>query len=318
MTGEPIMQAILIEAQNNGYFVSDYLMQQWKNFQKGKANSWVPSSSNFYGADLSQAYRLYTLALAKSPEMGAMNRLKEFKFLSAEAKWRLAAAYQLTGQENTALDLISGLPINFEQRPNPGFTFGSDLRDQAMVLETLTLLKKRTKAEELLSSIAAKLSQDNWYSTQTTAYSLLAIAKFCGKNQSGAKIIASGSINGKAINLNVNAYLRQLPVLFTGTNNNVVIKNNGTNTLYIRLISAGQPLAGDSLKVNNNPAVLQMSVSYLSQDGKAIDVNKLKQGTDFIAKVVIKKPRQPWLVQRNGTYPNIPQWMGNIKFQNDG
>ncbi len=280
----------LIEAQNNGYFVSDYLLQQWRNYQKGKANSWLPNASNFYGADLSQAYRLYTLALAKTPELGAMNRLKEFKYLTVEAKWRLAAAYQLAGQENIALDLISGLPISFEQRPNPGFTFGSDLRDQAMVLETLTLLKKRTKAEELLGSIAAKLSQDNWYSTQTTAYSLVAIAKFCGKNPSGAKIIASGTVNGKAVNLNANAYLRQLPVMFTSSNTNVVIKNNGSNTLYLRLITSGQPLAGDSLKVNNNPAILQMSISYLSQDGKAIDVNKLSQGTDFIAKVVIKNP----------------------------
>ena len=56
------------------------------------------------------------------------------------------------------------------------------------------------------------------------------------------------------------------------------------------MITKGQPLAGDSLKVNNNPAVLAMSVSYLTQDGKAIEVNQLKQGTDFVAKVTIKNP----------------------------
>ena len=31
-----------------------------------------------------------------------------------------------------------------------------------------------------------------------------------------------------------------------------------------------------------------MSVSYISQDGKEIDISKLQQGSDFIAKVVIK------------------------------
>ena len=49
-------------------------------------------------------------------------------------------------------------------------------------------------------------------------------------------------------------------------------------------------MSGDSLKVNNNPAVLNMTVSYLTQDGRDIDVSQLTQGTDFIAKVVIKNP----------------------------
>ncbi|MEO5889876.1 MAG: MG2 domain-containing protein [Ferruginibacter sp.] len=280
----------LLEAQNNGYLVSDYMLQQWKNFQRGKANGWIVSSTNFYGGDLLQAYRLFTLALAKAPELGAMNRLKEFKYLSPEAKWRLAAAYKLTGQDNAALDLVSGLPTSFENRPSPGITFGSELRDQAMVLETLTLMGRRAKAAELLPAIAAKLSQDNWYSTQTTAYALIAIAKYCGKNPSGTKIIAAGSIDGKSTDINSAAYIRQLPVVFKNGSSNVVITNKGNNTLYVRLITQGQPLSGDSLKVNNNPAVLSMSVNYISQDGKEIDINKITQGSDFIAKVVIKNP----------------------------
>jgi hypothetical protein len=281
----------LVEAQSNGYLVSDYMLQQWKNFQRGKANGWVPSTNNFYGGDLIQSYRLYTLALAKAPELGAMNRLKEFKYLSAEAKWRLAAAYKLAGQDNIALDLISGLSVSFPVRTSWGYTYGSDVRDEAMVLETLTLLGKRAKAEELMKQIAGKLAQDYWYSTQTTAYSLIAIAKFCGKNPSGAKIISSASIAGKQTDINSAIYIRQLPVAFKDQNGSpVVITNKGSNTLYVRIITKGQPLAGDSLKVNNNPSMLVMNVSYLTQDGKAIEVNQLKQGSDFVAKVVIRNP----------------------------
>ncbi|MEO6548867.1 MAG: MG2 domain-containing protein [Ferruginibacter sp.] len=280
----------LIEAQNNGYVVSDYMLQSWKSFQRGKANSWVISTTNFYGGDLAQAYRLFTLALAKSPELGAMNRLKEFKYLSPEAKWRLAAAYKLAGQENAALDLTAGLPTEFGNRLNPGITFGSELRDQAMVLETLTLMGNRKKAAALLPTIAAKLSEDSWYSTQTTAYALIAIAKYCGKNPSGVKILAAANVNGKAVDINSAAYIRQLPVLFTNGNSNLVITNKGSNVLYVRLITKGQPLSGDSLKVNNNPAALAMSVSYISQNGAPVDINQLQQGSDFIAKVVIKNP----------------------------
>ncbi|MFZ1786649.1 MAG: MG2 domain-containing protein [Ferruginibacter sp.] len=282
----------LVEAQNNGYLVSDYMLQQWKNYQRGKANSWAPSTTNFYGGDLTQAYRLYTLALAKAPELGAMNRLKEFKYLSPEAKWRLAAAYKLTGQDNTALDLIGGLLTSFEERTSPGYTFGSALRDQAMVLETLTLMgkTKAAKARELLPTIAAQLSQDRWYSTQTTAYALLAIAKYCGKNPSGAKIIATGIVDGKNIDINAASYIRQIPILFPNGASNVVITNKGSNNLYVRLVIQGQPLSGDSIKINNNPAVLSMNVSYINQNGTAIDISQLAQGTDFVAKVVITNP----------------------------
>lgn len=277
----------LLEAQQNGYFVSDYLLQQWKNFQRGKANNWAPSTTNFYGADLSQAYRLYTLALAKSPELGAMNRLKEFKYLSEEAKWRLAAAYKLAGQDNTALDLISGLSLTFPVRSNPGFTYGSGLRDQAMVLETLTLMGKRDKAATVLTSVAGSLSQDSWYSTQTTAYSLIAIAKYCGKNPSGEKIIAATSINGLKTDITSASYLKQLPVVFKNGDAPVNIVNKGKNTLYLKLITRGQPLTGDSIKPVNNSGTLIMNVSYISQNASVLDITKLQQGTDFIAKVSI-------------------------------
>ncbi len=278
----------LLEAINNGYFVSDYMMQQWKNYQKGKATSWVPTTTNFYGGDLAQAYRLYTLALAKSAELGAMNRLKEFKYLSAEAKWRLAAAYKLAGQDNIALDLASGLPMDFPKRSYSGFTYGSDLRDQAMVLETLTLIGKRSKAAELLNTVAARLSEDNWYSTQTTAYSLIAIAKYCGKNVSGSKIIASTNIGGIKADINSTAYLRQVPVVFKNGNIPVVVTNKGNNNLYLKLVTRGQPLTGDSTKPVNNPAILLMNVEYVSRDGKTIDYSSLTQGTDFVARVTIK------------------------------
>ncbi len=278
----------LIEAQNNGYLVSDNIVNQFKNYQKGKANSWVPSTTNFYGGDVAQAYRLYTLALAKAPEMGAMNRLKEFKYLSPQAKWRLAAAYKLTGQDNAAVDLIIGLPVTFASVSESGFTYGSNVRDQAMVLETLTLLGRKNQAAAVLTELANNLATDNWYSTQTTAYSLLAIAKYCGKNASGAKIIANASLAGKVLNINANTYLQQIRVVLKDGSNNTAITNKGNNILYVKLITQGQPLTGDTTNVATNSTSLNMSISYLAQNGTVVDINKISQGTDFIVKVDVK------------------------------
>ncbi len=287
----------LIEAQNNGHIVSENLLSQWKNYQKGKANAWAPSTTNFYGGDLAQAYRLYTLAIAKSAEMGAMNRLREFKYLSVEAKWRLAAAYKLAGQDNIAVDLISGLPTTFTQRLYAGFTYGSDLRDEAMVLETLTLLGRKAQAATVLNNVAARLSEDSWYSTQTTAYSLIAIAKYCGKNASGAKIIAATNLAGKAQDINANSYIKQLPVALKDGSNATSIINRGTNVLYVKIITQGQPLTGDTIKTANSSAALSMSISYISQDGSAVDISKLAQGKDFIAKVSIKNTGNKFYLQ---------------------
>src|SRR6201999_1448793 len=107
---------------------------------------------------------------------------REFKYISVEAKWRLAAAYKLAGQPEIGMQMIAGLPTTIKPYNSMYGTFGSDLRDEAMILETLTLLGQQQKASVQLRTVAARLSEDSWYSTQTTAYSLFAIAEYCGTN----------------------------------------------------------------------------------------------------------------------------------------
>ncbi|MDQ0105288.1 hypothetical protein SAMN05660909_02806 [Chitinophaga terrae (ex Kim and Jung 2007)] len=282
----------LIEAQARGYTLTPGILDQWKKYQRNKASTWAPNTQNFYGGDLTQAYRLYLLALAKVPELGAMNRLKEFRYISAPAKWRLAAAYKLAGQPEVANSLIQGLNTDVKPYNQLGGTFGSDLRDKAMILETLTILGQRTKANELLKQVAAQLSQaDQWYSTQTTAYSLIAIAKFCGANKGGSKMNFTYNLNGTSGTVNGASYVVQLPVNFnTGASGNLSIKNNGSNVLYTRLILQGQPESGQEPVAANNPDVLGMQVTYHTRDGKALDPATLKQGADFMATITITNP----------------------------
>ncbi|HVI43299.1 MAG TPA: MG2 domain-containing protein [Chitinophaga sp.] len=281
----------LLEAQTRGYTLPAGMLDQWKKYQRNKAATYTPNSQNFYGGDLTQAYRLYLLALAKSPELGAMNRLKEFKYLSVPAKWRLAAAYRLAGQPEVANALIQGLSTDVKPYNQLGGTFGSDLRDKAMILETLTILGQRSRAGEMVRQIAARLSQnDQWYSTQTTAYSLIAVAKYCGNNKGGSKMNFSYTLNSAKGNVNGQSFLSQVPVTFNTSNGNVSIQNSGQNVLYVRLILQGQPEAGQEPAPSNNPDVLGLQVQYKTRDGKPIDPSTLKQGTDFMATVTIQNP----------------------------
>lgn len=98
-----------------------------------------------YQEDLTQAYRLYTLALANSPELGAMNRMKENKNLSVAAKWRLAAAYFYAGHQETARSIINNLQTKIDNYNELNYTYGSPERDEAMILETLTLLNEKER-----------------------------------------------------------------------------------------------------------------------------------------------------------------------------
>jgi uncharacterized protein YfaS (alpha-2-macroglobulin family) len=278
----------LIEAQNLGYSLPAGLLDGLIRFQKAKANNWTPNSSNFYGGDLSQAYRLYTLALAKKPEISAMNRLRGFEYLSESAKWRLAAAYRLAGQASAAANLINKLPLQTKDYNQLGGTYGSGLRDEAMILETLSLMGQKARAAQLLQTVAAHLGSESWYSTQTTAYSLLAIAKFCGQNKAANRLLYNYTIDGQKGTVNSEQFLNSTNLNFK--TNVASIANTGKNTLFIRLVLQGQPAAGQNNFLTENQRALVMNVNYKTLKGQALDPSLLKQGTDFYAEVTVKNP----------------------------
>ena len=280
----------LIEAQNLGYSLPPAMLVQWQNYQRNTANAYTPKSDNFYGGDLTQAYRLYVLALAKAPEIGAMNRLREFAYLSVAAKWRLAAAYQLIGQKDIALKLIKGLNTSVQPYQQMAYTFGNNMRDEGMILETLTQLGLKNKAAALVNTLAAKLSQDEWYSTQTTAYALIAIAKYCGVNKNGAKINMVYSLNGDKKDVNLNSFIQKIPFDFKSGKTNISISNKGSNLLYIRVIRQGQSPQGINPPINNKPDILNMSIVYKTLKAKILNPSVLPQGTDFVAEVTLNNP----------------------------
>lgn len=280
----------LLEAQNRGYSLPVGMLDQWKKHQKSQANSYAPSSSNFYGGDLIQAYRLYLLALAKSPEIGAMNRLREFPYLSTASKWRLAAAYKIIGQEGVASKLISGLSTAVEPYQQMTYTYGSDLRDEAMILETLTEMGRQSQASALLKSVAAKLSKDNWYSTQTTAFSLIAIAKYCGVNRKTAKMDFVYTINQNSSTVSSKTSFQRFDVPFKNGKSGISVKNTGNGMLYVRVVREGQPPQGVNPPQKNNKDLLNMKVVYKTLNGKLVNPEILSQGTDFVAEVTINNP----------------------------
>lgn len=286
----------LLSAQAKGYSLPVGFMDSWKKFQRGEAQRWSPDTRLYYANDLVQSYRLFLLALSGAPELGAMNRLREFKYISPPARWRLAAAYRLAGQPEAAAKLVAGLSTTVPAYNLMYGTYGSDLRDEAMILETLTLLGRRQDAARMMRTVAAHLSTSRWYSTQTTAYALLAIAGYCGRNDSGAKLQFSFKSGTAATQKTVNSYLWQTALPVSGA---LSVHNTGKNTLYVRLTRIGQPAPGREDAAPINPDLLRMTVNYLTTSGQPIDISRLRQGTDFVAQVTVRNP------SGNGRYENL-------------
>ena len=48
--------------------------------------------------------------------------------------------------------------------------YGSSDRDEAMILETLILMKRDRDALQQAKKVSQNLAQENWFSTQSTAF----------------------------------------------------------------------------------------------------------------------------------------------------
>ena len=168
-------------AQEKGYAVHPNVLNKWKRFQRAAAQNWrMPQEASnwqIWQSELQQAFRLYTLALAGAPEYGAMNRMKEQPGLSIQAKWRLAAAYALTGKMKPAGELVYNAETTVIPYSSMNLIYGSSDRDEAMILETLILMKRDRDALQQAKKVSQNLAQENWFSTQSTAFALMAMGR---------------------------------------------------------------------------------------------------------------------------------------------
>ncbi|MGD8925734.1 MAG: MG2 domain-containing protein, partial [Thioalkalispiraceae bacterium] len=275
----------LVEADHLGYYVPPQLLANWIDYQKSVASSWVTGSDRSL---LDQAYRLYTLAVANKPELGAMNRLRESTQLDNTARWLLAAAYQKTGLADVASELVRNANMDVANYKVAGNTFGSNLRDKAIILESLALMKRYDEARPLADEIARELSADRWYSTQSVAFSLIAMGHFVGEGVQGANITFEQMIGdtGQAGKINVDkpVYLQVLKS-FPDSGDKITLTNTSDHVLYSTISVAGIPRAGEERSSRNGIGLL---VEYVDLEGDRVDITKLRQGTDFVAKLRIR------------------------------
>lgn len=277
----------LVEASAKGYLVPSDMLKRWRKYQRDKAQSWRPGRE--YAKDeIVQAYRLYTLALSGNPELSAMNRLRESSNISVTAKWMLAAAYVKVGQPEAAKKLIENLPVTMKPYQEMAYSYGSDARDKAIILETLVLLDEKAKGFELLKDISGALSNSaSWMSTQSVAWCLKSVATFAASEKKG-DIKFGYNYNGKQATVSTELPVAQIELTAEQIKSLAIqVTNNGNGALYVNVVQSGIPARGMEEDEESN---LKMAIVYSDTKGNPINPAQLEQGQEFVASVTISNP----------------------------
>jgi hypothetical protein len=201
-----------------------------------------------------------------------MNRLKESGSLDNRAEWMLAAAYAVAGKMQQAKELTTKEGTG--EYSAADFTYGSTLRDKAVVLQVLALTDNVTGALPVALEVADDINK-GYYSTQEAAFASLAMdrlfakvgsqsvrATVGGKDVTSAKSVYSQSVDGK-----------------------VEVKNTGDQVLYATLMTVVKAPAGTQVPASANG--LKLTVSYVDANGNALKIDSIPQGTEFTVQVQV-------------------------------
>ena len=288
----------MVEAKRAGYSLPSGMFDNWVKYQRDSARQ-ARNSGQYYDESV-QAYRLYTLALADKAELAAMNRLREQLQGNSDnhylqmSRWLLAMAYQHLGLQEAAREIFGTVTdIGQPDYSDAGYTYGSDLRDRGLLLSALVSLQQQPELSwQVAEQVAASLSGDDWYSTQSIAWALLGMSEFAAQNGSGDGSI-NFSVRQDADQPWQSHSSQQLFHRQSLEQPQISLRNDHSKPIRVLVSNRGIPA---NLLEEPSSQGLQMDVSFMTLDNKPLDVQQLPQGTDFVAEVSI-----------SGDFAKLPQ-----------
>jgi alpha-2-macroglobulin len=273
-------------ARENGYAVPDAAWRSILEYQKRLANAWDGSEKTLEAYGLStrtlQAFRLYALAQAGEAPLGALNRLRERKERSEMDSWLLAAAYARSGKADIARSLTAGLSRTVPAYRDSRFSFGSDLRDLALICLALQETGDRDSAFKVLRVLAGQMNSGGWYSTHSLAMGLWAYTRYAKQHGASGKpslIYALEKGERKQL-VSDRPLLRQSLSPQDIQGKPLKVENSGSGELHVQLALSGRPPAGQESAGENG---IELRIRYIGLDGKPLDIRRLTVGTDFLA-----------------------------------
>jgi uncharacterized protein YfaS (alpha-2-macroglobulin family) len=276
----------LIEAERLGYALPAGMKNKWINYSLSAARKWSADK----GDAIEQAYRLYVLALAKQPERSAMNRLYEQREkISTQACWLLAGAFALDGKPSVANAIIKDIGKTKKDTYTSynSTCFGSNERDNAIILSVLTALNDKRQSFLMVKNISDVLNSNKWLSTQSTAWCLMAVSRYIDQNRDNSMLSFSYVIGNNQNKVSTHKPVAEEKLNFTAQSAvalPVKFTNEGESPLYVCFFTRGLAEKGKEEEKSEN---ISLKIIYQDANGNAVDVSKLKHGTDFEAVVSV-------------------------------
>lgn len=283
----------LVEANAMGYAVPNDILDKAIAHLSKVAKGQMQHER--YG-NLIDAYALYVLSLAGKPELAAMNRLRErllnnsSEYNNHVARWQLALAYQYLGINDVATELMERFDNKVDDYRFSDYVYGSSLRDEAILLLSYSKTHNDEQAWKHAASIAKQLSSESWYSTQTTAWSLLALAKYAQRHSINSSDAYKFAIQDPANQSNAQWQdISSIATIFSQkvssqslADGRLEIRNDSTVPLHAQVTNRGIPSESDEKASSEG---LRMTTVFTDMEGNPISPTRLPQGKDFIAVV---------------------------------
>jgi hypothetical protein len=225
-------------------------------------------------------YSAYVLALADQAPVSTMNYYKSLLAeLSSEGRYLLASAFMLAGDVKSFRSVLPKTFGNEKSISEFGGSYGSYLRDRSLALNALLEADPNNpQVNELLKSISVEMKNARYYSTQETAFALLAIGKHARKALV-SDISATISVDGKGVGNYSNKDL-QLPLDFN--NKSVTITTKGKGTLYYYYEQSGNKL---SPNIVDEDIHLKVRRRFLDRNGNQINGNSFNQNDLVVVEI---------------------------------
>jgi uncharacterized protein YfaS (alpha-2-macroglobulin family) len=232
---------------------------------------------------LTRCYRLYLLALAGEPMVGAMNLLVEEHLDEMDnlSKWLLAAGYKLAGMDEAAHRVLAVATTEVKPYRELGGTFGSAVRDHAMMLYLATKLDRPQLALELYHELVPILGGNGYLSTHSAGYALLAVGNYLDSTwRSDTEVRGLLTVSGKGgLNRKFARSGGAITIDLTEhTGREITIESASEAPIYAAFEWQGIPVEGPTEPEARN---LTLDVRWLDEDGAEIDPSSLVQGTLF-------------------------------------
>ncbi|MGM9737920.1 MAG: alpha-2-macroglobulin family protein [Candidatus Cryptobacteroides sp.] len=260
-------------ARKEGFSTGDEVIKSLLNYQKKCIQNYKTSKSYLLD-DLSQAYRLFTTALAGSADEAAMNRLKMSGNLSWQGSMMLASAYSASGKKTVGEEIISSLSAAPEEWSAGTMTYGTPFRDKAIALEALT----RTGNISGAVTYAAEVRPEDgiWsMSTQESAFAAKAYRELSGKVSEGYVTV---DVTGSKGSSKVKGMTTHKIDTEAGETK---VTNTSDGPAYVRLTTIAQVAPGTAVPARSSN--INLSVKYIDSEGNTVSPEKLRQGTRFTA-----------------------------------